>query len=685
MIEWIVSSSVLIAVVTALRFLLRGKISAKLQYALWALVLIRLLMPYGIFETGFSVENIVTGIRSQPALQNAISNIQKPEISYEEACEQAEAELLAKEEQDTAFPESGTNMLTGEKVAQRAVEIVNYSTPAFVLEAVLQGIWYAGIAVIAICFLLSNIKFARKLKRNRTLLCDGRIPVYTCANLETPCLFGLVKPAIYLAPEEAADEVRCRHILAHEHTHFRHLDHIWSILRCVCLALHWYNPLVWVAAILSRRDSELACDEATIQRLGEEERIPYGETLVITTCATKPTTSLLGIATTMTGSIAAIKERVMMIAKKIKMNIYALIAVVLVVAVAVGCTYTGGSDGNEIVTVYCVTKVSSKSATTNNNRSTTHTYSYDEHGNLIKIHDSDITYFTYDKNGHRFEGKGECTFDENGNLVTMRTSGGSRYEYTYDSQGNMLSEIVYSPSGDAREYQFMTYDSAGRILTRETDEYNGYAYTYNWEYDHNGNLVHYQAFREGVMCDELTCTYFDNGLLKSREKMVYGSRDYVDLLYRLEYSYDHSGRITGIVSHEDWSIDAALGQPHEIETIRNEITLKYDIYGNVIEQTSSYEDGNSSSQHWTYDHNNKPLSLKYDDILLYEWAYDSNGNLLTATVYYQGEISSITTYTYTSFQVTKAEARRIQAQQKAFVDYIDYYPWEIPFPDPLLE
>ena len=187
------------------------------------------------------------------------------------------------------------------------------------------------------------------------------------------------------------------------------------------------------------------------------------------------------------------------------------------------------------------------------------------------------------------------------------------------------------------------------------------------------------------MCDELTCTYFDNGLLKSREKMVYGSRDYVDLLYRLEYSYDHSGRITRIVSHEDWSIDAALGQPHEIETIRNEITFKYDIYGNVIEQTSSYEDGNSSSQRWTYDHNNKPLSYELDDISRYEWTYDSNGNLLTATVYYQGKISRITTYTYTSFQMTKAEARRIQEQQKAFVDYIDYRPWEIPFPDPLLK
>ena len=71
------------------------------------------------------------------------------------------------------------------------------------------------------------------------------------------------------------DKTAQRHVLAHELTHYRHGDHLWSLLRCVAVTLHWYNPLVWLAAALSRRDAELACDEGTLHRLGEEERTAY--------------------------------------------------------------------------------------------------------------------------------------------------------------------------------------------------------------------------------------------------------------------------------------------------------------------------------------------------------------------------------------------------------------------------
>ncbi|MFQ9472767.1 MAG: M56 family metallopeptidase [Oscillospiraceae bacterium] len=54
----------------------------------------------------------------------------------------------------------------------------------------------------------------------------------------------------------------------------------WSALRCTALALHWYDPLVWLAVSLSKADGELACDEGAVRRLGEEERTPYGRTLV---------------------------------------------------------------------------------------------------------------------------------------------------------------------------------------------------------------------------------------------------------------------------------------------------------------------------------------------------------------------------------------------------------------------
>lgn len=60
-----------------------------------------------------------------------------------------------------------------------------------------------------------------------------------------------------------------------EQTHFRHGDHIWSALRCMCLALHWFDPFVWWAAALSRTDAELACDAAAVQSLGEAERAAY--------------------------------------------------------------------------------------------------------------------------------------------------------------------------------------------------------------------------------------------------------------------------------------------------------------------------------------------------------------------------------------------------------------------------
>lgn len=106
--------------------------------------------------------------------------------------------------------------------------------------------------------------------------------------------------------------------------------------------IHWYNPLVWWAAFLSQRDGELACDEATIQALGEGERAEYGRTLIGMTCQKKA--NVLITATTMTASKSGIRERILLIAKKPKMAAYTLIAVLFVAAIAVGCTFTGARN-----------------------------------------------------------------------------------------------------------------------------------------------------------------------------------------------------------------------------------------------------------------------------------------------------------------------------------------------------
>lgn len=76
------------------------------------------------------------------------------------------------------------------------------------------------------------------------------------------------------------DPESLHYILCHESVHYRHRDHFWSLARAICLCLHWYNPFVWLAASLSRQDGELACDEETVQWLGESKRLDYGMALL---------------------------------------------------------------------------------------------------------------------------------------------------------------------------------------------------------------------------------------------------------------------------------------------------------------------------------------------------------------------------------------------------------------------
>lgn len=331
MIEWAVTSSVLILVVLALRWCLMGKISPRLQYALWALVLLRLLLPVSLGATAVSILNLVEGANiSNPVVGYMGGNTIQLSISEPDP-------TLPLEEQQEQY-EKNLDQWQGEMDADRAKN----GTPIS-LGTVLLGLWAAGALCLGLWFLWVNVRFAHKLRRGRRpLAADCPLPVYVTGAVQTPCLFGLLWPCIYVTEEAAADETVLRHSLAHELTHFRHRDHIWAALRGLCLALHWYNPLVWLAAVLSQRDGELCCDEATVKRLGETERAAYGRTLLAVTCQGHGNPLLT--ATSMTGS--GIRERIVLLARHPKTAAYTLAAVVLIAAAAVGCTFTGAQKGD---------------------------------------------------------------------------------------------------------------------------------------------------------------------------------------------------------------------------------------------------------------------------------------------------------------------------------------------------
>ena len=342
MTEWILTACVLTAFVIALRYLLRGRISLRLQYALWALVLVRLLVPVQFGTSGLSVTNVVPQA-PQPASSGIMPATEDMAAPGYDAGDFQPAPALGTETE--IWTETKASLTPAVNVT--ALDSGDVQLRVTDWGAIARIAWLTGALALGLWLLASNLRFRLRLLRSRKPLevPEAGLPVYVTAAMDTPCLFGLFRPAIYLTPETAADEAMRRHAVAHEYTHYRHGDHIWALLRGLCLALHWYNPLVWWAAELSRRDGELACDEATIRRLGEAERSAYGRTLIAMTCRKRPV--LFTASTTMNAGRRSIRERIMLIAKKPRTAAYTLAAVLLLSAAAVGCTFTGAEESPE--------------------------------------------------------------------------------------------------------------------------------------------------------------------------------------------------------------------------------------------------------------------------------------------------------------------------------------------------
>ena len=338
MMQWIVSSSVLILVVIALRYVLRGKLSLRMQYALWLLVLVRLLVPVSFGASDLSVMNAVP--ERAPTVQQGIY---RQDIVGERNDAPANAGTVGipAQSMSEAAPPNLVQNVTTATVTAPTVEKTDWARIA-------KTVWLAGAAALGLVFLAVNLRFGKKLRRSRERVeeTDACLPVYESGETDTPCLFGVAKPSIYVTPDTRTEAETLRYALAHEQTHYRHGDNLWAVLRGVCLALHWYNPLVWWAAELSRRDAELACDEATIRRIGESERAAYGRTLIRMTCEKRP--ALLVTATMMTDSGKGLKERISLLVKKPKTAAYTAVAVLLIAGLSVACTFTGGRENAEL-------------------------------------------------------------------------------------------------------------------------------------------------------------------------------------------------------------------------------------------------------------------------------------------------------------------------------------------------
>lgn len=184
-------------------------------------------------------------------------------------------------------------------------------------------VYVMGAALVAGWFLLCNVRFRLRLRQGRITPIEGHLleqylalcrrmgvrplPVYFTDPLPSACLVGVLRPCIALpltaAPSEAVE------VLRHELCHYRGHDHWWALVRLACCIVHWFNPLVWLAASLSRTDGELACDERVTDGMDARQRRAYASALVL--AATRRDTPGMGVlATGMTMAGSRLKMRV---------------------------------------------------------------------------------------------------------------------------------------------------------------------------------------------------------------------------------------------------------------------------------------------------------------------------------------------------------------------------------------
>ncbi len=259
--------SVVILAVIVLRAVLK-KTPKKFLCFLWLLTGLRLLMPFEI-QSAFSLQ-------PEPAVIQEQSWVQ-PEnpVIYDLPAQ------LRQEEMQQPVPQpaqSVAEVTPAEPVALPQAEAEYVPAQPFLdWEALVPWFWLA----VALCFGIYTMYCYLRLSyqvREAIKIPGG----WECENIETAFILGFVRPRIYI-PMGMPGSVR-RHILAHERTHLEKGDHWFKMIGFLALAIHWFNPLVWVAYILLCKDIEMACDERVVQFMDLEERKSYSAALL--SCST---------------------------------------------------------------------------------------------------------------------------------------------------------------------------------------------------------------------------------------------------------------------------------------------------------------------------------------------------------------------------------------------------------------
>ena len=283
-------AGLLAVVVLAVNIFCRRWLSARQMGLLWGLVLLRLLLPVA------------------PSSLLSLQNLSLPEFG--DQAEPRDFNPLPAIDRGAAIPMYGS-VGYSQPVASTAAGPYSAAPPAIAAAApaieqwsiedwiptILISLWLCGATVTLLGATIVYWAFCRRLKQ--VVACQDprlgalwnacreqagvrrEIPIVLTDRIEQPAVLGLVRPKLLL-PEDAAefDDRQLRMIMLHELAHVRrwHIAANWALL--VIRAIHWWNPIYWLAAARFQNLREQSCDAFAIQRMERESSREYGELLL---------------------------------------------------------------------------------------------------------------------------------------------------------------------------------------------------------------------------------------------------------------------------------------------------------------------------------------------------------------------------------------------------------------------
>lgn len=328
------SGSILAVLIFAVKPFTKQRIPKSIQYYIWLVVLLRLLLPFS-FET--SLMNKVFSDNRMPVITST----------------QVEVQTINSNNKNYSWPNVKENVVKG--VYNGDSDHSRYFRDLF--NQYVLYLWLVGVIIVLAINLIGYIRFLKHIKiankpateeeKNMLItLLKGRNDVELIRNhlVSTPMLIGILRPRIII-PDIEYDKKQLKYILLHEITHLRRFDIVVKWLTMLATSIHWFNPLMHFINKEINHACELACDEAVIKNLNPAEKQAYGDTLISLVAEYQYPSGVLQV--TMCEEKKSLKERLLAIMKHSKKSKFITISSIMLVIIVIMVAWAlGASSGN---------------------------------------------------------------------------------------------------------------------------------------------------------------------------------------------------------------------------------------------------------------------------------------------------------------------------------------------------